>query len=31
MTPLCHRRIDDMQLRNLAPGTQKHYIRLVAY
>jgi len=22
--------IDDMQLRNLAPGTQKHYIRLVA-
>jgi len=30
MTPLCQRMIDDMQLRNLAPGTQKHYIRLVA-
>ena len=30
MTPLCQRMIDDMQLRNLAAGTQKHYIRLVA-
>ena len=29
MTPLCQRMIDDVQLRNLAAGTQKHYIRLV--
>ena len=30
MTPLRKRMIEDMQLRNLAAGTQKHYIRLVA-
>ena len=30
MTPLRQRMIEDMQLRNLAAGTQKHYIRLVA-
>jgi integrase/recombinase XerD len=30
MTPLRQRMIDDMQLRNLAAGTQKHYLRLVA-
>ena len=30
MTPLRQRMIDDMQLRNLAAGTQKHYVRLVA-
>ena len=30
MTPLRQRMIDDMQLRNLAPGTQKHYIHYVA-
>ena len=30
MTPLRQRMIDDMQLRNLAAGTQKHYISLVA-
>ena len=30
MTPLRQRMIDDMQLRNLAPGTQVHYIHHVA-
>ena len=30
MTPLRQRMIEDMQLRHLAAGTQKHYIRLVA-
>jgi integrase/recombinase XerD len=30
MTPLRQRMIEDMQLRNLAAGTQKHYISLVA-
>jgi len=30
MTPLRQRMIDDMQLRNLAPGTQVHYIHYVA-
>src|ERR1035438_9743717 len=30
MTPLRQRMIDDMQLRNLATGTQKHYIACVA-
>ena len=30
MNPLRQRMIDDMQLRNLAPGTQDHYIRHVA-
>ncbi len=30
MTPLRKRMIEDMQLRNLAAGTQKHYLRLVA-
>ena len=30
MTPLRQRMIEDMQLRNLAAGTQKHYVRLVA-
>ena len=30
MTPLRQRMIEDMQLRNLAAGTQKHYIAYVA-
>ena len=30
MTPLRQRMVDDMQLRNLAPGTQKNYIAHVA-
>lgn len=30
MTPLRQRMIEDMQLRNLAPSTQKHYIAHVA-
>ena len=30
MTPLRQRMIDDMQLHNLAPGTQVHYIHHVA-
>jgi len=30
MTPLRQRMIDDMQLRHLAPATQKHYISCVA-
>jgi integrase/recombinase XerD len=30
MTPLRQRMIEDMQLRNLAAGTQRHYISLVA-
>lgn len=30
MTPLRQRMIQDMQLRNLAPGTQQHYISAVA-
>jgi len=30
MTPLRQRMIDDMQLRNMAPGTQEHYIHYVA-
>jgi site-specific recombinase XerD len=31
MTPLRQRMIDDMQLRNLAPATQKNYIHYVAH
>ncbi len=30
MTPLRQRRMDDMQLRNLAPATQRNYIHHVA-